>query len=148
MACYVAADLLVEADKLCVKPMALLARRKKWGSSTNSRRLRHQHCQHLPPIVHVLVFMGVQFLYIFRTWAIRYITLFLYIRAFLEKCQLMVVPLVILNYFLSSVVLDRPVLSAVYVHMSIWFPYFRPLDSKSSGRFSSLWCHFRGYFRQ
>jgi hypothetical protein len=28
---YVAADLLVEADMLCVKPMALLARRKNGG---------------------------------------------------------------------------------------------------------------------
>jgi hypothetical protein len=29
--------------------------------------------------------MGVQFLYIFRTWAIRYISLLLYIRAVLKK---------------------------------------------------------------
>lgn len=29
--------------------------------------------------------MGVQFLYIFRTWAIKYIALFLYIRGVLEK---------------------------------------------------------------
>ena len=118
---------------LCVKPMALLARRKNGGqvpiaegSDISTVSTYHQLYMYWSS----WEYSSSTYLELGRSNISLYFFIF---RQSWRKCQLMVVPLAILNYFLNSNVLDRPVLSAVYVHMSMWLSYFRQLDLKSSG---------------